>query len=36
MRVLQGDFREGDRVRIGVKAGDLSFDKAEQDTLVGR
>jgi ATP-dependent Clp protease ATP-binding subunit ClpB len=36
MRVLQGDFREGDRVRIGVKAGDLSFERAEQDTLVGR
>ncbi|HET7699044.1 MAG TPA: ATP-dependent chaperone ClpB [Vicinamibacterales bacterium] len=35
MRVLQGDFREGDRVRITVKAGDLSFEKAEQDTLVG-
>jgi ATP-dependent Clp protease ATP-binding subunit ClpB len=35
MRVLQGDFREGDRVRISVKAGDLTFAKAEQDTLVG-
>ena len=35
MRVLQGDFREGDRVRITVKAGDLSFEKAEQDRLVG-
>jgi ATP-dependent Clp protease ATP-binding subunit ClpB len=29
MRVLQGDFREGDRVRIDVKAGALTFDKAE-------
>jgi ATP-dependent Clp protease ATP-binding subunit ClpB len=36
MRVLQGDFREGDRVRIGVKAGDLSFEKAEQDRLVSK
>jgi ATP-dependent Clp protease ATP-binding subunit ClpB len=35
MRVLQGDFREGDRVRITVKAGDLSFEKAEKDRLVG-
>jgi ATP-dependent Clp protease ATP-binding subunit ClpB len=34
--VLQGDFREGDRVRIDVKGGDLSFERAEQDTLVGR
>jgi ATP-dependent Clp protease ATP-binding subunit ClpB len=29
VRVLQGDFREGDTVRIGVKAGALVFDKAE-------
>jgi ATP-dependent Clp protease ATP-binding subunit ClpB len=29
MRVLQGDFREGDRVRIDVKAGDLTFGKLE-------
>jgi len=36
MQVLQGAFREGDRVRIAVKAGDLSFERAEQDTLVGR
>ena len=36
MRVLQGDFREGDAVRIAVKAGDLSFEKTEQDTLVDR
>jgi ATP-dependent Clp protease ATP-binding subunit ClpB len=36
MRVLQGDFREGDRVRIDATAGDLTFSKAEQDTLVGR
>jgi ATP-dependent Clp protease ATP-binding subunit ClpB len=34
--VLQGDFREGDRVRIDVQAGDLSFERAEQDTLVER
>jgi ATP-dependent Clp protease ATP-binding subunit ClpB len=36
LRVLQGDFREGDRVRIDVKGGDIAFEKAEQDTLVGR
>jgi ATP-dependent Clp protease ATP-binding subunit ClpB len=36
IRVLQGDFREGDRIRIDVKAGDLSFERSEQDTLVGR
>jgi ATP-dependent Clp protease ATP-binding subunit ClpB len=36
MRVLQGDFREGDRVVIDASAGELSFTKAEQDTLVGR
>jgi len=36
MRVLQGDFREGDRVRIDATAGELTFSKAEQDTLVGR
>jgi len=29
MRVLQGDFREGDRVRIDVKAGELTFEKSE-------
>jgi ATP-dependent Clp protease ATP-binding subunit ClpB len=34
LSVLQGDFREGDAVRIGVKAGDLSFERAEKDTLV--
>jgi ATP-dependent Clp protease ATP-binding subunit ClpB len=34
MRVLQGDFREGDRVRIDVKAGDLTFDKAESGVPV--
>src|SRR5688572_22529307 len=34
MRVLQGDFREGDRVRIGVKAGDLTFEKAESGVPV--
>jgi ATP-dependent Clp protease ATP-binding subunit ClpB len=28
MRVLQGEFREGDRVAIGVTAGDLIFEKA--------
>jgi ATP-dependent Clp protease ATP-binding subunit ClpB len=33
MRVLQGDFREGDRVRIDASGGELSFGKAEQDTL---
>ena len=33
MRVLQGDFREGDRVRIDAAAGDLRFSKAEQDTI---
>jgi ATP-dependent Clp protease ATP-binding subunit ClpB len=27
MRVLQGDFREGDRVRIDVAAGELTFEK---------
>jgi ATP-dependent Clp protease ATP-binding subunit ClpB len=36
MRVLQGDFREGDRVVIDAQAGELSFRKAEKDTLVGR
>ena len=36
MRVLQGEFREGDRVAIDASAGELSFTKAEQDTLVGR
>jgi len=36
MRVLQGEFREGDRVVIDASAGELSFTKAEQDTLVGR
>jgi ATP-dependent Clp protease ATP-binding subunit ClpB len=36
MRVLQGDFREGDTVRIDATAGELSFSKAEKDTLVGR
>jgi ATP-dependent Clp protease ATP-binding subunit ClpB len=34
MRVLQGDFREGDRVRIDVKTGDLSFEKAESGVPV--
>jgi ATP-dependent Clp protease ATP-binding subunit ClpB len=29
VRVLQGDFREGDRVEIDVKAGELVFNKAE-------
>jgi ATP-dependent Clp protease ATP-binding subunit ClpB len=29
VRVLQGDFREGDRIRIDVKAGALTFDKIE-------
>jgi ATP-dependent Clp protease ATP-binding subunit ClpB len=29
VRVLQGDFREGDTVLIDVKAGSLTFDKAE-------
>ena len=29
VRVLQGDFREGDTVLIDVKAGSLVFDKAE-------
>jgi ATP-dependent Clp protease ATP-binding subunit ClpB len=33
IRVLQGDFREGDSVRIDASGGDLSFAKAEQDTL---
>ena len=28
VRVLQGDFREGDLVRIDVKAGALEFNKA--------
>ena len=36
IRVLQGEFREGDRVSIDASAGELSFSKAEQDTLVGR
>jgi ATP-dependent Clp protease ATP-binding subunit ClpB len=36
MRVLQGEFREGDRVVIDASAGELSFRKAEKDTLVGR
>src|SRR6185503_6367874 len=36
MRVLQGEFREGDRVRIDATAGELTFSKAEQHTLVGR
>ena len=30
MRVLQGDFREGDAVRIDVEGGDLKFSRAEQ------
>jgi ATP-dependent Clp protease ATP-binding subunit ClpB len=30
MRVLQGDFREGDSVRIDVAAGDLQFSRGEQ------
>jgi ATP-dependent Clp protease ATP-binding subunit ClpB len=34
MRVLQGDFREGDRVRIDVKAGGLTFEKAESGVPV--
>jgi len=29
VRVLQGDFREGDVVQIDVKAGDLVFNKVE-------
>ncbi|HEX9365267.1 MAG TPA: AAA family ATPase, partial [Vicinamibacterales bacterium] len=29
VRVLQGDFREGDTVRIDVKGGELVFNKAE-------
>jgi ATP-dependent Clp protease ATP-binding subunit ClpB len=33
MRVLQGEFREGSRVRIDAAAGDLQFSKADQDTL---
>ena len=33
IRVLQGDFREGDAVRIDASGGELSFTKAEQDTL---
>ena len=36
MRVLQGDFREGDRVRIDASGGELSFRTAEKDRLVGR
>jgi len=36
MRVLQGDFREGDTVKIDATAGELSFSKPEKDTLVGR
>jgi ATP-dependent Clp protease ATP-binding subunit ClpB len=30
MRVLEGDFREGDLVRIDVDGGQLRFTKAEQ------
>ena len=30
MRVLQGEFREGDLVRIDVAAGDLQFSRLEQ------
>jgi ATP-dependent Clp protease ATP-binding subunit ClpB len=30
MRVLQGEFREGDRVRIDVSGGDLEFVRAER------
>jgi len=33
IRVLQGNFREGDRVRIDTSGGELTFTKAEQDTL---
>jgi len=33
MRVLQGEFREGSRVRIDAAGGDLQFSKADQDTL---
>ena len=29
MRVLQGDFREGDTVRVDVSGGQLQFSKAE-------
>jgi len=29
LKVLEGQFREGDTVRIGVKAGELNFEKAE-------
>jgi len=30
MQVLQGDFREGDVVRIDAPRGDLEFSRAEQ------
>ena len=30
MRVLQGEFREGDVVRIDAPRGELEFTKAEQ------
>ena len=29
MRVLQGDFREGDTVRVDASAGQLQFNRAE-------
>jgi ATP-dependent Clp protease ATP-binding subunit ClpB len=34
MRVLQGDFREGDTVRIDVSGGDLEFVRAERSVAV--
>jgi ATP-dependent Clp protease ATP-binding subunit ClpB len=33
LQVLQGEFREGDRVRIDASGGELTFAKTEQDTL---
>ncbi len=33
IQVLQGEFREGDRVSIDAAAGELTFSKTEQDTL---
>jgi ATP-dependent Clp protease ATP-binding subunit ClpB len=36
MRVLQGEFREGDSVVIDASTGEVSFRKTDQDTLVGR
>jgi ATP-dependent Clp protease ATP-binding subunit ClpB len=35
MRVLEGDFREGDRVQVDAGSGGLQFSRQQADAVVG-